>query len=367
MKIEVSIDGQSSYIQTLDKSSALIGASPEADIQIMAKGTSRRHLLLEIEGDNLFVTDLGSKNGTYLFDQKLIPGKKTEWATFIPLRLGDNVLISFLSGDSTQDTYEQPITSSLADYNDFTQAINLNDLRRIKTEDLIKKNQTKEIYSLYGNKKFSPWILYPVALIILFIAFEFAPSSLVEEFDSTSSITPRVKSKPNSLQASIPKDELKPKEILEKALTEMRCTSILEKLLCDNLHGMDKDKFGVVQTGNTLMILVDGTIFIEQAKKLIQEYGHQTTPEEEQKVAAMLYIKSAIPEGINIKDLVEKNLAFGFFTTKESDKPALEFAMTMRGESLSTLKGLLVDGLFENVRSIGPAAFTFSNRYVVIY
>jgi hypothetical protein len=43
------------------------------DFKAMQHGVSRRHCVLQPEGDHLTVTDLDSSNGTYLNDQRLVP------------------------------------------------------------------------------------------------------------------------------------------------------------------------------------------------------------------------------------------------------------------------------------------------------
>ncbi len=54
------------------------------------KGVSRRHLQISYKGDLIVVTDLGSKNGTWLNDQRLLPriGK--------PLHDGDHLRLGLL-------------------------------------------------------------------------------------------------------------------------------------------------------------------------------------------------------------------------------------------------------------------------------
>lgn len=50
----------------------LIGRSQKCDFVIPKEDLSREHALFEIEGEKIFITDLGSKNGVFL-DAKRIP------------------------------------------------------------------------------------------------------------------------------------------------------------------------------------------------------------------------------------------------------------------------------------------------------
>lgn len=72
----------------------VIGRGSEADLILVEKGISRKHLLIEVEKDKIFLTDLGSANGTTIGDEKLDPNKRLEFSTFfMPIGLGQNVEI----------------------------------------------------------------------------------------------------------------------------------------------------------------------------------------------------------------------------------------------------------------------------------
>jgi DNA-binding winged helix-turn-helix (wHTH) protein len=49
----------------------VIGRDGEASIVIDSSGISRRHAVITVEGDQVFLEDLGSKNGTYIDGQRL--------------------------------------------------------------------------------------------------------------------------------------------------------------------------------------------------------------------------------------------------------------------------------------------------------
>jgi pSer/pThr/pTyr-binding forkhead associated (FHA) protein len=62
----------------------IIGRSSEADVPLADPEASRRHAALQAAGDALFVTDLGSRNGTFL-NGKRLGGEGIE------LKVGDHV------------------------------------------------------------------------------------------------------------------------------------------------------------------------------------------------------------------------------------------------------------------------------------
>ena len=74
---------------------ATVGRSAEADVLILDPEVSRRHALFDAEGNVIFLTDLGSSNGTFL------NGKKVTQA--IEVRAGDQIDVgtarmTFLNG-----------------------------------------------------------------------------------------------------------------------------------------------------------------------------------------------------------------------------------------------------------------------------
>ena len=52
-----------------------IGRAPESDVKLDAPGLSRRHAILWMDGEQVFIRDEGSTNGTYVNDALLTPGE----------------------------------------------------------------------------------------------------------------------------------------------------------------------------------------------------------------------------------------------------------------------------------------------------
>jgi pSer/pThr/pTyr-binding forkhead associated (FHA) protein len=79
----------------LSKEKYLIGRSKSCDITVEDEGVSRKHIILEIYREkDIFITDLGSVNGTSIGDNKLKPNERVEYNTFfLPIELGRNVVI----------------------------------------------------------------------------------------------------------------------------------------------------------------------------------------------------------------------------------------------------------------------------------
>lgn len=66
----------------------------DGQIVIDGEGVSRQHARLELEGDGVFVTDLGSMNGTFIGDRRLPANVPTRLAQGASVRFGEKVTLS---------------------------------------------------------------------------------------------------------------------------------------------------------------------------------------------------------------------------------------------------------------------------------
>lgn len=74
----------------LDAGERIVGRYRECDIILPSENVSRRHARLLVEGDRLFVEDLGSANGTYVNGERI--RERTVLADRAVLRIGDFTL-----------------------------------------------------------------------------------------------------------------------------------------------------------------------------------------------------------------------------------------------------------------------------------
>jgi pSer/pThr/pTyr-binding forkhead associated (FHA) protein len=70
------------------KDTILIGRAPESDMQLKDKSVSRKHLRIEKKGEKYFITDLRSKNGTFIDGMPVEPQKAYEVSEGIPVAVG---------------------------------------------------------------------------------------------------------------------------------------------------------------------------------------------------------------------------------------------------------------------------------------
>jgi len=81
-----------------------IGRAPNADLVLTDDDASRRHIEVTRRGTQIFVRDLGSKNGASLSDVRLDPKRDTPWPPDAVLALG-----------SSQFGFEDPVLAALAE------------------------------------------------------------------------------------------------------------------------------------------------------------------------------------------------------------------------------------------------------------
>jgi two-component system cell cycle response regulator len=76
------LEGQSSFV---------VGRGRDADVHVDDANVSRNHVHISLEGDQIFVADMGSRNGTFVNDE-LIGGDKVSLAKEDMIRIGNTIL-----------------------------------------------------------------------------------------------------------------------------------------------------------------------------------------------------------------------------------------------------------------------------------
>lgn len=77
----------SRYRLTLDV--YILGRSQDSDIVLTDHRLTRQHARLERDNQGYWVTDLGTTNGTWLDEERLVPNERTYWMAGAVLRVGD--------------------------------------------------------------------------------------------------------------------------------------------------------------------------------------------------------------------------------------------------------------------------------------
>jgi adenylate cyclase len=69
-----------------------VGRSPDNDIQIEDKNISRYHLKIQCKENKYFITDLNSKNGTFVSGEDISPGFEVEVEEGVPVVVGMSII-----------------------------------------------------------------------------------------------------------------------------------------------------------------------------------------------------------------------------------------------------------------------------------
>jgi hypothetical protein len=69
-----------------------VGRHSENDIRIDDDNISRNHFKIQVQDDKYFITDLNSKNGTFISDKKISPGISTEVGEGAPIVIGMTII-----------------------------------------------------------------------------------------------------------------------------------------------------------------------------------------------------------------------------------------------------------------------------------
>ena len=90
----------------LNGNTAFVGRAPDNDIQINDRSVSRKHLRIIRRGDQLFIEDLNSQNGTWIFGRQIEPGQEYQVKEGLPIGVG-TILISLAEGGAEEDLVMQ--------------------------------------------------------------------------------------------------------------------------------------------------------------------------------------------------------------------------------------------------------------------
>lgn len=76
----------------VDKEEIFVGRAPDNEIHVRDKSVSRKHLKIIKRGEKHYVTDLGSKNGTFIDGMRVAGGKEYEVREGMPIAVGKTFL-----------------------------------------------------------------------------------------------------------------------------------------------------------------------------------------------------------------------------------------------------------------------------------
>ena len=390
MRLEVLVDSEDPLIFPLNKPKIVIGSSETCDIVLNTSGVSRKHMIVQVEGENFYVIDQGSTNGSYINEERLVPGRRVEFTSFFPVRLGDNVLLTLLSdeeaGDQSLSSFTIPVRESqpVKTVGSETTMISLKDLQAKSTETLVKKRQETLVRKKVASKpapkknddKSRMRVVKVVALLMLGAAayynfFFIERTSTVTQVEKVEEISPE--DLPAPVAAPAPFAKVDSADFLAKnrfigMLNDLKCTIDLEKSLCDSVAGAGIAPWGVVQIGSSIGIMVDGSSFFTEARSFFKDLPANAplTPELESKlyfVAHLLFIQKAWPKDFNFEPYKDLKLFVALFNNPTEVGTVAAYAP----ETLKKLTEVLKPQILESAKRFGVQRLDFLNVYFSHY
>jgi pSer/pThr/pTyr-binding forkhead associated (FHA) protein len=400
MRLEVLIENEDPIVYPLGNQKITIGSSETCEIVLNTDGVSRKHLSITSEGDHFFVVDLGSSNGSFINEERLIPGKRSEFTSFFPVRLGQNVLLTLLSDEEAQSeglievpiAFKEKAVEPKADVQrDQTRIISLNDLSKQSTEKLISTRNEKRVElkakssKVQPKKKKSNFLSYIAFLILIGgAAFNFfkikenkAQNEELEKVSNPSAnklevVTPQ-EAQPQLNSDLIPEEDLVKRTSYESLINDIKCTTDEEKFLCLYFPGSTERPFGVVQVGLTFNILADGSVYIDHAKRVVKKPADENPEvlEDYQKLvyetAAYIYLlRATAANPLDLSKYKDMRLSIVLYDKNETNLK-LAIVVAIKPDVFNRLKDVLFESNLDLIKTNGPSALEFVKKLYITY
>lgn len=400
MRLEILSGSKDPVFYPITKSKVLIGSDPSADIVLNEENISRKHLVLIQDGDNYYVYDNGSTNGSYLNEERLVPGKRVEFTSYFPVRLGTSVLVCLVSDEEASDEEEKitiPFPTSgtsektnpkgrRVETTDKTTVVSLKDLQAANTKTLVDRRQ-KIRRELDKNKKAEPEaakkkkkkkgglkFIHFVAVLIIAVAayFTFVGKEPGENTDVTTNETGSLRAKPVPPPAPVipdPPSLLRTQELYEN-LDYPRCQSESELILCNIMAGTSPQPWGVITVEKSFIVLIDGTSWYEQVMAMLPPPAptETMTPEQAESYRQEIWevaIGKYLLEGISSDEYLKLKgnvIGFGFFFIRDG-RPDLQVTTALTPKALSEVRGILNSGKLRYVQQSRAKVMNFRTGY----
>lgn len=415
MRIEILVDNEEPRVFSLNKPKLLIGSLDTCDIILNTGGISRKHLSVLVEDENFFIIDQGSTNGSYINEERLIPGRKTSFTTFFPVRLGDNVLITLLSDDDQAGFHEPAAVAARREKSspnirmDSTRAIPLSTLQNSKTSGLVKKRtesaikrktdtktSVKNAKKTKEEKSSNLLKIIPVIILAVGIYFHFFDKEEVAEVPAPVENPVATNSAPvaNPVETTsaapaanqIPKvsaDALTSKAKFSQLESDIHCTNDTEKYLCDLIAQIPNLKsFGTVQVGTMVNVMIDGQAYYDKARTVMPEFEPKILGnpdpgeikdynENVNFVTMLLFVHEGIPKTVDWEKLKDVDVTFALkivHTGPESDPEGQNIiAAAFVPVSLKKLIQTIEPVHLTMIKKYGPKSVQFLKDYSVVY
>lgn len=307
MRLEVLADNKSgAVIYVLNRPEIYIGSTENNDIVIAANEVSKKHLKLTITEDKkCFVTDQGSTNGTFVNDERLIPGKREEFKMFTSIRLGEQVLLTLLDKDKGE-VPELPLREQFVEEKklviadeDKTRIISLKSLQKVKTEK-VRKKRLKTLEAKLKKKKIvrkdKASLNRAIITAILIVGGTYAAMktwdlakarkakrTIVGQMKETQiMVDEEIESFDDSAaELKISADLILPITEIAKHAEDVNCSLPEELYFCKRMPRGSRKKNGAVNINGQMVLYIEQTEWMEKAQSLVASYVLVNAPSDE--------------------------------------------------------------------------------------
>jgi hypothetical protein len=358
MYLEILIDAQKPVIYLLNKPEIYIGSLSTNDIIVSASGISRKHAKLVIQDKKVFITDQGSTNGTYMANERLAPGKRVEFTTLEPVRLGEQVFLT-LSEDKNDSVggHLHPDTPPMQTLNDHdkTQVISLKALEAAKNKKIEKRREeilnkkALEAKRLKAQKdayiKTFKILLVMVGLIVIFkYSSLFSFDNFNKKFFPKKEIAKEVvlEGLDEESDFKISVSNLISKDDMQIYLASPKCLNPDENYFCERISSITNKSGGVLKVGDDLILFVNEdelsvktmNLLTERTKaKILME--ESITPEFISKINFISFISNSLSDLLDARH--QSTNFYVVFITMSENKPALASFFASKGSVIPVI------------------------------
>ncbi len=174
MYLEVYSESEEPKVFSLEKEENIVGSAPSNDVVLENPGISKRHLKIIRSETQWFIIDQGSTNGTYVENERLIPGRKIEIKPSQFIRLSDVIHISIVEKPEKKNLPPKSVVKSTVKPEEKTRIVSLKDLKEAKASPRIIRNSDDKLNSakkkavVKPERSVSTKTLVIVAVILIF-------------------------------------------------------------------------------------------------------------------------------------------------------------------------------------------------------
>lgn len=402
MRLEVLADSRGAVIYVLNKEEIYIGSVETNDIVIPSDEVSRKHLKLIINDSKCFAIDQGSTNGSFINDERMIPGRREEFKMLSSIRLGEGVLLTLLDKDKG-DLPEMPLREQFAQEKhipiadeDKTRVISLKKLQKVKTEK-VRKKRLKTLEAKLKKKKVlrkdQATLTRAFIAAVLIIAGTYsamkvwnlnvarrAKKTVIAQMKETRVLIDDSLDQfeeGSEADLRIPKPLLIPVAEIAKHAEDPNCALPEELFFCKRIPRGSRKRNGVFNYNGQLVFYIEQKEWLARAEKLVAEHhtlreGGKPAEDSElssmdnlNRIAFLSFIKDHLSGAIP-PDYQEYNLYLVFYSHIGNDKE-IQNVLAIKTLALSSVNQRYSEEFFKSKRFKPVQIIKRLNRFYRFY